>query len=236
MPPFCPPNDPVVLVAGFTAPAGPDPDQPLPCRLVDAAVTGVRVAGGTPATVTASSLPAGTIPTPAFRSGVLLPDPAITAAIAALAVEAFFVDPNNAQAIVARGGVTPNDATVVGALGQAMAAGTAQISSVAQPLEASFAFAAWQQAWAPLFLEWEITWFPSVTAQPTGPPEPVGATTRTTPPPRTTSPSTRRTGPSTAATASPSAARNTTPGRAATSGGRPGRPSCRRRPTPAGRS
>ncbi len=176
MTPFSQPNDPVVVVAGFSAIPGPDSGQPLPCRLAADAVTGVSVAGGTPASVTSSSLPPNVTLAPPLSPGVT--SAAVASAIAALGVEAFFVDPNNAQAIVSLGGVTPNTSSLVQALATAMASGTAQISQIQQPLQASFAFAPWQQAWSPLFIEWQITWFPSVTSTPTGPLEPVGGNTQ----------------------------------------------------------
>jgi len=60
----------------------------------------------------------------------------VVGAITALAIEAFFVDPNNAQSILTNGDVTPNNAP---ALAAAMSDGTAQISTVTHPLQASFA-------------------------------------------------------------------------------------------------
>jgi hypothetical protein len=46
--------------------------------------------------------------------------------------------------------------------------GSAQIATIAQPLRAAFAFAPWQQAWSPLYLQWELTWFPTVLPNATG--------------------------------------------------------------------
>jgi hypothetical protein len=168
MPPFVTPNDPVVLIAGITPPANTiDDTQPLPCRLATAATTGVDVVvGGQTKQVTAAALP--TI--------VQLPNtsklpPAIGTAINALAVEAFFADPNNAASIAANG-LNVTDPNVVSALFAAMANGTAQISTIPSPLQARFAFAQWQQAWSPLYVEWNVTWLPSVTAAPTGDFEP----------------------------------------------------------------
>jgi len=169
LPPFFHPADPVLLVAGITPPTNDvDPNVPLPCRTPDAAVTGVRV-GETPVTRATGSL-GEVIPLPA--TGAL--PAAVAAAIATLAVESFFVDVNDAASIV-KNGLGSADPRTVAALKEAMAARTAQLSTIPEPLRAAFAFAPWRQAWAPLFLQWQITWFPTVTAAPRGPLEPAEA-------------------------------------------------------------
>jgi len=166
LPSFFHPSDPVLLVAGITPPTNEvDPDAILPCRTPDAAVTGVQV-GATPVTRGTGSL-GSIIPVPA---SVKLPA-AITAAVTALAVESFFVDANDAASIV-KNGLGSTDPGTVAALRAAMDARTAQLSSIATPLRADFAYARWQQAWAPLYLQWNITWFPTVTAKPVDPREP----------------------------------------------------------------
>jgi hypothetical protein len=166
LPSFFHPSDPVVLVAGITPPTNEvDPTATLPCRTLDAAVTGVTVGSATVSRGTGSL--AGIIQIPATGK---LP-PAVGAALTALAVESFFVDVNAAASIV-RNGLGSADPGTVNALKAAMAARTAQVAAIPQPLRAGFAYAPWQQAWAPLYLQWNITWFPTVTAAPAGPFQP----------------------------------------------------------------
>ncbi|MCW3848871.1 hypothetical protein OF829_16665 [Sphingomonas sp. LB-2] len=169
-PAFHHPSDPVVLVAGMTPPASePDSNAALPCRTLDALVTGVTIPGAGPVTRASGSL-AGIIALPATQA---LPA-GVSAAVQAIAVEAFFVDPLNAQIIVTDGPASPDPAAAA-ALAAAMAAGTAQTSTIPDPLQAGFAFAPWTQAWSPLFLQWEIQWFPTVANTPSGamvPPQP----------------------------------------------------------------
>jgi hypothetical protein len=171
LPAFFQPSDPVVLIAGLDPPTNDvDDDAPLPCRTLEAAVTGVNV-GQNPVTHASGSLarmiavPAGNLSAP------------VAAAVKALSLETFFVDPNNATCIVANG-LGSSDSGTISALSTAMAKGTAQISTLTTfspplpALPAPFAFAPWQQAWAPLFLQWQIRWFPTVAEKPSGPAEP----------------------------------------------------------------
>jgi hypothetical protein len=154
------PADPVVMVAGMTPPSNEvDEADGLPCRTVEAAVTGVT------ANATAVTRASGSLATAiALPPVTALPAP-IAAAVDAIAGEAFFADPQNA-AIILQDGLGISDQGSVDALETAMAAGTAQISTVAQPLQASFAFAPWSQAWSPLFLQWQIKWWPTVEVLP----------------------------------------------------------------------
>ena len=163
LPSFFHPADPVVLVAGITPPTNEvEPSAVLPGRTTDAAVTGVTVGSTTVGRGTGSL--AGIIQIPATAT---LPA-AVGAAITALAVESFFVDANDAASIV-RNGLGSSDPGTVAALKAAMAARTAQVSTIANPLQAAFAYAPWQQAWAPLYLQWQITWMPTVATAPAGP-------------------------------------------------------------------
>ncbi|HYW11883.1 MAG TPA: hypothetical protein VE871_08000, partial [Longimicrobium sp.] len=166
LPSFFHPTDPVVLVAGITPPTNEvDPAAVLPCRTLDAAVTGVKVGGTTVSRGTGSLT--GIIQVPATAK---LPA-AVGAAITALAVESFFVDGNDAASIV-QNGLGSSDPATVSALRAAMTARTAQVATIPNPLQAGFAYAPWQQAWAPLYLQWNITWFPTVATEPAGPPMP----------------------------------------------------------------
>jgi hypothetical protein len=156
MPPFVHPVDPVVLVAGITPPTNEvDSATPLPCRLATAATTGVNV-GSTPVT---QQMAASAIQNPVPGLGGKL-TPLVAQAISALAVEAFFADPNEAAAIASLAGVT--DPNAIKTLATAIGNGTAQTAAIPDPLQARFAFQQWQQAWAPLYLEWVITWKPSI--------------------------------------------------------------------------
>jgi hypothetical protein len=156
MPPFVHPVDPVVLIAGITPPVNPvDQGTPLPCRLATAATTGVSFAGNT---VTRQAA-AGVIQDPTAALGAKLA-PLVAQAVSALAAEAFFADPNEAAAIANVIGVS--DPSAIAALASAIANGTAQIATIADPLQAGFAFQLWQQAWSPLYIEWVITWKPSI--------------------------------------------------------------------------
>lgn len=163
MPAFYHPADPVVLVAGMTPSTNePDTSVDLPCRTLDALVTGVNVPGGGTLTRASGTL-AGAITLPTTQA---LP-PAIAAAAQAIAVEAFFADPKNAQVILTDG-LGSADPGVQTALTANMGDGTAQISTIANPLQASFAFQPWTQAWSPLFLQWDILWYPTVSNTPSG--------------------------------------------------------------------
>lgn len=167
LPPFYHPSDPVVLVAGMTPPENePDTSVSLLCRTPDALVTGVNVPGGGQITRATGTLASAI----ALPTTTALP-PAIASAIQAIAVEAFFVDPGNARIILTDGLGSANPA-ILSQLTTNMAAGTAQLSTIANPLQAGFAFQQWTQAWSPLFIQWEIQWFPTVANTPCGTPEP----------------------------------------------------------------
>ncbi len=161
LPPFEHPSDPVVLVAGLTSSGAARQlaaGSSLPCRFADQAVTGVQTAGG-PVKASSGDLQ-GQIPTPHSSH---LPA-AIAGGMEKLAVEAFFVDPGNATLIV-KGGLGSSNQQWIQKLESAMADHQAQISSREDPLIAAFAFAPWQQAWAPLYLDWEIYFQPTVGKQ-----------------------------------------------------------------------
>jgi hypothetical protein len=164
MPRFYQPTDPVVLVAGIeTSEKQGDlaEKDALPCRLVTQAVTGVNVTKGDQhMPVTASTAGMAQV-IPAAPANPHLP-PAVAAGLAALSIETFFVDATNAAAIVTAG-LNSSDQATIEALGKTMRAGTAQISTIASPLAAGFAFAGWtEQAWSPVYMEWDVTFYPTV--------------------------------------------------------------------------
>ncbi len=161
MPRFHQPVDPVVLVAGLTPSDGQGSlagGGPLACRFADQALTGVNVeiGGATkPVSVATGTLASGVPATP--TSSFLRA--AVADGIASLATECFFVDATNAPVIVQLG-LGSTDQAVITKLTAAMIAGSAGISTRTNPLQAAVAFQRWgQQPFAPLFLEWEVTFF-----------------------------------------------------------------------------
>lgn len=164
MPRFFHPVDPVVLVAGIRTSEKQGPlatDDPLACRFASQAVTGVNVAGR-PQPVTASTgVIAQVIPA---VSNPHLP-PAVAAGLNALGVETLFVDPVNAASVV-NAGLGSNDPATIDDLRAAMLAQTAQVASVTAPLSEGFAFSNWTgQAWSPLYMEWDVTFHPTVQSK-----------------------------------------------------------------------
>jgi hypothetical protein len=162
MPRFYQPTDPVVLVAGLqtSEKQGALDEGPLPCRLMSQTVTGVNIqSGGQTVAVTAAT--AGmraVIPAPTNPN---LPA-AVATGLAALEVEAFFVDPADAPTIVAVG-LGSSDQKTVDDLRAAMQAGTAQIKEVSSPPAPDYMFSRWtQQPWSPLYMEWEVVFYPTV--------------------------------------------------------------------------
>jgi hypothetical protein len=148
LPRFWHPSDPVILASGlgFTdqpQTAGSFADAPLACRLPGQTVTGLSF-GGT--SVTAAQLQAD-IPLPQNAG--------LPAAVAALATELFFLDPSDAALIAAEGLNDPGQA-------QALAEAIAQREGLTGVLPPAFAAPAWAQAWAPLFLDWQVAWMPTV--------------------------------------------------------------------------
>lgn len=163
MPRFYQPADPVVLVAGLQASEKQgtlDADGSLVCRLASQAVTGVNVQSGSgvvPVTATTAGVGA-VIPTP---TNARLPA-TIAAGLNVLEVETFFVDPADAATIV-KVGLGSSDQPTIDALRAAMLAGTAQIHGGASPPSPDFMFSAWtEQPWSPLYMEWEVTFYPTV--------------------------------------------------------------------------
>lgn len=151
MPRFFEPQDPVILISGLgasvnltsKAKAGQDA---VSCRLGSQAITGLTV-GGT--LIPASSL-AGHVPAPANAN---LP-PGVAAASATLALEATLLDPDNASFIAKVSGQAATD------IAAAIRAGIGYTGLEPDP----FAAAQWEQAWIPIFLDWNVTWYPTVSA------------------------------------------------------------------------
>jgi hypothetical protein len=151
MPRFYEPVDPVILVSGLgatinltnKAKAG---QESLPCRLGSRFISAFTVNG---TTIAASSL-SSHIPTP---NGQNLPA-GVASATAALALESVLLDPDNASLIASISGQPE------AAIAAAIRAGKAYTGLAPDPTSA----AQWQQAWIPIFLEWSLTWYPTVSS------------------------------------------------------------------------
>ncbi|HLO03999.1 MAG TPA: hypothetical protein VK191_12895 [Symbiobacteriaceae bacterium] len=135
-------NNPVVLLAGTNASGLLSTDDALPCRFPDQIVTGLTFQGQP---ITLASLKGG-IPTLDLTN--------LPAVVGALLVEFFFLDPLNATLIAARG-LGTSDPAVIQALQTTMTAEQSLIGVVP-----ALDLAAWVQPWAPLFLMWEVDYYP----------------------------------------------------------------------------
>lgn len=162
MPRFYQPVDPVVLVSGIpiSEKQGQLTDGPLACRFVSQAVTGVnlQVVGHNQSANASTGSIQSCIP---IIGNPHLPA-TVNAGIQALNSETFFVDPNDAATILMTG-FDSTDQTSLNQLVSAMTAQTAQTSPISNPLSAAVAFSNWtQQPWSPLYLEWDVTFYPTV--------------------------------------------------------------------------
>jgi hypothetical protein len=156
------PPDPVLLVSGIdtSAKQGTLDGGSVFCRFIGQTVTGVNVAGRAEPVTAATGGLGQTIPAP---TNSRLPV-AVSTGLAALSVETFFVDQANAATICAVG-LNSNDQNAIQQLAAAMLACTAQVAAIPSPLGAKFAYANWNgQPWSPLYLEWDVTFYPTVQA------------------------------------------------------------------------
>ncbi|NUR91438.1 MAG: hypothetical protein HOY71_45825 [Nonomuraea sp.] len=139
-PPFRSANDPVVVISG----AGSIADDPasLACRFADQTVTGITYEG--------SPVDAGDV-----GAGVPALDLAgVPKVISALVDEFFFLDPYDAAAVASHA-LGSTDPSVVAALNEIMGGYQADIGTVPaiQP-------GPWTQPWSPLWLLWQVTYYP----------------------------------------------------------------------------
>jgi hypothetical protein len=168
-PPFLRPNDPVAMVQGpgRSTAHGEDgrftEDGGLYCRFTGQTLSSLAVTGTT-APVTAAIL---------GLAAVTVPD--APAEVADLAVESFFLDPSNAQAIAAAADPTsPQPTSVVApqltlswvgtgdpALGAQTSAGAPGLASAYGPLAlpSMVAVAYWAPPWSPLYLDWSANYY-----------------------------------------------------------------------------
>jgi hypothetical protein len=156
MPPFFHPADPVLLISGIKRARkhGEDgrynQDGTMTCRLPGQTITGAQIQGQ-PAITAQAMQTAGINLTPA-SSYTRIPS------INNLTAEAFFVDPANASLM----------ASAVAGDANAIAQGLTDLieqnttnNAWSGTGPAPFALALWEQAWAPLFLEWLVKFYPT---------------------------------------------------------------------------
>lgn len=156
MPRFWHPNDPVVLISGLhrSRKHGEDgrynSDGTLTCRLPRQAITGIQIPDQPAISVQALS-----------SSGLNL-DPCgpytRIPGVPALVHEAFLADPGNAPLIA--GAVQGNADTIQAAITNLIHRTPGNNRWAGQP-PAPFAIRPWEQAWAPLFLEWDVLYYPT---------------------------------------------------------------------------
>jgi hypothetical protein len=156
LPRFWHPSDPVILIAGAQRAQkhGEDgrynDDGTLTCRLPGQTITGLKIPDQPPIDAK-DLLDKGLLYGPRGRYG-RIPD------IAVLVGELLLINPDNAGAIAqAVGGSADKIAQGIGELLQQTQTQSAWVGTAPAP----FAVRPWEQAWAPLFLEWQLTYFPT---------------------------------------------------------------------------
>ena len=163
-PSFWHPTDPTLMLLGLNRAQkfGEDgrytDDGSLTCRLatLNQVVTGIQLSSQQALTV--DQLQRGGLAGWAYAANGTIPD------ITNLAAEALFADVNNsAMLAAASGGI--GSAAIAAAIGTLMsppapASAAPPPTWIGQP-PVPFAFAAWQQPWIPLYLEWELNYYPT---------------------------------------------------------------------------
>jgi hypothetical protein len=141
--------DPVLVLSGTAHMMSIDPDAKLPCRWPAEIVPGLNVttgAGGPAFSIDTTQLQKFV---PAINTTNL---PGVTPS---LYPEFFLLDPTNAPLVAAAAGQSLT-ATQLTALTASLAAPVAA-SGVVPAMLAPFP---WSQPWQPLYLDWELTWYP----------------------------------------------------------------------------
>lgn len=142
--------DPVTVLSGTAHLLKIDPDATLACRWPSELVTSLNVttgADGPAFSVTTAAL-AASLPAVNFTN---VPAPA-----AALYAEFFLLDPANAPLAAAVAGQTALTSAQCDALAESIAA-PAPAAGTVPAILAAFP---WVQPWQPLYLDWEINWYP----------------------------------------------------------------------------
>lgn len=148
---FFKPDDPVLLISGLgasQAPGGPDQNGEVvaPCRLGAEHISALTVGDATIDLDTAATLVV-------MPQSTALPA-AILNAASVLSAEAVLLDPDNADLI----------ATVTTASTADIAAAIRAGRDYTGQAPASWSAVQWLQAWQPLYMEWQITYYPTVIA------------------------------------------------------------------------
>ena len=165
--PFWSPTDPTLLLLGLNRAQkfGEDgqytDDGSLACRLValGQVITGIEL--DSKQRLTISDLQSGGLTAWAHAASPSIPD------ISNLAAEALFADKHNSEMLAAAlatviPAISSQDiAAAIGALMPPPAVPPAALPAwIGQP-PVPFAFASWQQPWIPLYLEWELSYYPT---------------------------------------------------------------------------
>jgi hypothetical protein len=166
---FWHPTDPVVMLSGANRAQrhgedGIAADGTMPCRLPGQSIDGVQVAGQPDVALAA-------LQAKGLASNLLAQYPQAPS-VPSLVAEAFLADPANAAAMAA----------VAGADAQALQTGIANLAA-GQPAPGSswqgtppapFSLVLWSQAWAPLYLEWSVRYYPTGAGEGQGRPFSIG--------------------------------------------------------------
>jgi hypothetical protein len=158
---FWHPNDPVMMISGANRSQkhGGDgrynSDGKLPCRLPGQTITGVTIPGTGAINVQTIGGKVNLAPYGPYNS---IP------AIPSLIKEAFFVDPANAKLMA--GAVGGNAGAIATAITNLLQ-GTGPALWVG-PAPVPFSIQFWQQAWIPLYLEWQVNYYSTSTVDDDG--------------------------------------------------------------------
>lgn len=141
--------DPVVVLSNTAHLLSIEPDSTLPCRWPTEVIPALNVTTGTggPAFTISSAQLASFQPA---LNGTNLP--AITPALFA---EFFLLDPTNAPLAAAAAGQTLTSQQLT-----ALAASMATPTPTAGVVPGELAASPWVQPWQPLYLDWQLTWYP----------------------------------------------------------------------------
>lgn len=152
MPRFYQPADPVVLISGlgssFDIAENAEPDSVLPCRFMSQMVSSLTVKSTSITISLISGAKDLALPDNKHLPGIL------NALVGSLSYEALFLNPGSAPLLANVGKVTENEVIL------AMEKQTDYLNSggdvAVMPYD--LAIQQWQQAWMPLYLDWELNW------------------------------------------------------------------------------
>ena len=148
-PRFWQPADPVFVISGTAHTMRIDPDSTLACRWPDELMSGLKVTAGT-------SGPTFTITSQQLDQYLpAAPWTNLPAAAPALFQEFFLLDPANAPLVAAAAGqsLSPDQLTALAASMSSPQPTAGYAPGVLPPYP-------WVQSWQPLYLDWEIQWYP----------------------------------------------------------------------------